>query len=392
MSYENLIEQPIVWVDSSEQLERACEQWQEQTLLAVDTEFMRSRTYYPIAGLIQINDGSASYLIDPLAVDDFYPLIDIFDNPNIMKTLHSCSEDLEVFQHTFGCLPKNVLDTQIAASLCGYGFSVGFANLVNEVMDIELPKSETRSDWLQRPLSQAQRHYAAIDVEYLYTLARILIEKLNESSRIDWALADSDQMRQNFFDNQDPDRSFLRVKNAWKLNARQLLVLQKISRWREDVAQDKNIPRNRLLKESALFSIAQTSPKQLSQLRQFEGMSERMIRQNGAAVIDLIEQASQVDEVDLPDVLPAPIDKKERGLLSLMKQAVQGLAQNLGMPPEVLLRKKDYESIIVALRTQDSFVMPDSLHNWRKDLVIDTLKSCVEKYIKNEASDHEENN
>lgn len=181
---QDLVKQPIIWVDNDDQLEQVCESWMELNMIAVDTEFMRSQTFYPIAGLIQVNDGERNYLIDPSAIQDFFPLVDIFDNENILKVLHSCSEDLEVFQHTFGCVPKNILDTQIAAAFVGHSYSLGFANLARDVLNVDLPKGETRSDWLQRPLSVAQIQYAAMDVEYLYILATELIASLKKTTAI----------------------------------------------------------------------------------------------------------------------------------------------------------------------------------------------------------------
>ncbi len=373
---DNLLQQEIIWVDSNAHLESLCEEWEQKPLLAVDTEFMRSRTYYPIAGLIQVNDGERNALIDPTTISDFYPFVELLDNPQVMKVLHSCSEDLEVFQHALGCLPKNLLDTQIAGALCGYGFSVGFGNLVSQVLNVDLPKGETRSDWLQRPLSQSQLHYAALDVEYLYPLVTRLLEKLKETQRFDWALSDSAAMVSNFFDNQDPDRSHLRFKSAWKLNEQQLAALQQLSRWREDEAQSKNVPRNRIIKDAAMFAIVQKSPTQLSQLRKFEGMSERMVRNYGERFLDIIEAAQAQPEAELPPLLPRPLQAAEREVLATLKEKVASIAESLGVPSEVLMRKRDYEALLFAAR-DGVFTLPKTLQGWRAEVVGNTMVSMV---------------
>lgn len=375
---ESLVKQPIIWVEKNEHLERVCEYWLNKPMLAFDTEFMRSSTYYPIAGLIQVNDGEKNYLIDPTTIDDFYPLIDIIDNDNIIKVLHSCSEDLEVFHYAFGCLPNNIIDTQIAGAIMGLGYSIGYANLVRLVLNIDLPKSETRSNWLQRPLSQSQLHYAAIDVEYLYQLARYAIEHMSASNRLDWARQDSRTIVQNFFVNQDPDRSHLRFKSAWKLNSRQLASLIKLSRWREDLAQEKNVPRNRILKESSIFSIAQKAPKHISQLKSFEGLNERMVRTNGNKIIEIVETAYKIPEDELPSRLPSPLASEERTLLGSLKTKVAEVASELTVPSELLAKKKDYEYLLHGRRRGD-VQMPPNFAGWRKEVIGNTLLEMTQK-------------
>ncbi len=381
---DDLLQQEILWVKDNAQLESLCEAWEQKPLLALDTEFMRSRTYYPIAGLIQVNDGERNALIDPTAITDFFPFVELLDNPNVIKVLHSCSEDLEVFQHALGCLPKNLLDTQIAGAMCGHGFSVGFGNLVSQVLKADLPKGETRSDWMQRPLSQSQIHYAALDVEYLFPLATSLMAKLEEKQRLTWALDDSAAMVDNFFDNQDPDRGHLRFKSAWKLSARQLATLKSLSRWREDEAQANNIPRNRMLKDTAMFGISQKAPTQLAQLRTFEGMSERMVRSYGEQFLHMVEAAQGLPEAELPATLPRPLHAHERDILASLKAEVAKIAESLGVANEVLMRKRDYEALLFAAR-DGVYALPKTLQGWRQSVVGDTMVAMVKEL--NEAAD-----
>ena len=377
---ENLVKQPVVWVDSNEALEKVCEGWQDKPMLALDTEFLRTDTYYPIAGLVQVNDGHSSYLIDPKAVSDFYPFMELLDDPSILKILHSCSEDLEVFQHTFGCLPKNIFDTQVAGAAAGYGFSVGFANLVKSVLGVELPKGETRSDWLQRPLSESQVRYAAIDVEYLYSLTESLLKELKEKDRLQWAIDDSAVLIDNFFDNQDPDRVYLRFKSAWKLQPLQLAILKSITRWREDIAQDNDLPRNRVIKESAIYDIAQSAPQDVSQLRNFNGINERIIRNFGAKIISLIDEVRALPVEKLPTVLSKPLSSVERKYVEAMKAAVADIASKLDVPVELLMRKKDYEALMLGLREKE-LRLSSSLQGWRKDVVGSVLTSMITEKI-----------
>lgn len=375
---KDLVKQKIVWVDTDQALEDVCQKWHSLAMLAIDTEFMRSKTYYPMAGLIQVNDGVHNYLIDPTTISDFYPLIEVLDDTKILKVLHSCSEDLEVFQHALGCLPKNILDTQIAGALAGHGFSVGFGKMVLAVLDVNLPKSETRSDWLARPLSESQIHYAALDVEYLYALASALIKRLEALERLSWALDDSQSLLASFFENQNPDRTFLRFKSAWKLNSEQLAILKGLSRWREDMAQDKNVPRNRILKDAALFSIAQKRPDSASQLRRFEGLTDRMVRSHGEKFMAIIDQVNALSQSELPVPMPRPLSADERGVLDDLKKRVLAIAEKLNLPAEMLMRKKDYEEMLFAARTQ-CFKLPKSLQGWREGVVGVEILDAIKK-------------
>lgn len=380
----SLVKQPIEWISTESALLAACQRWSAKKMVAVDTEFMRSQTYYPITGLIQLNDGERNYLIDPLAFKNFEPFADLLCNPNVVKILHSCSEDLEVFQRFLGVVPVNLLDTQIAAAFCGYGFSVGFGKLVAAVLGTELPKEETRSDWLQRPLSAAQVDYAAIDVEYLFQLATVLILKLKNSERLSWVTEDCDTVLQAFVDNQDIAKSYLRIKQAWRLSSRQLAILQNIATWREQMAQQRDVPRNRVLKEHSLMDIAQRRPQHIAKLRNLEGINERMIRTDGAAIIDCVSRAVAIDESELPATIVRPLSGAENRWAKKIRESVVDLAESLQLAPEMLLKKRDYETltrVFAGAETRDEGQLLEALHScidgWRYALLGDLLAKTI---------------
>lgn len=381
---ESLRKQPIHWIMSAAELASCCEAWQTQRMLAVDTEFMRSQTYYPLTGLIQVNDGSTNFLIDPLAFEDFSPLADLLVNPGVLKVLHSCSEDLEVFQRFLGVTPRHMFDTQLAGALCGYGFSVGFGKLVNAVLGEDLPKEQTRSDWLHRPLSSAQADYAAIDVEYLYKLATVLILKLKNLGRLLWAAEDSEAMLRNFSENQVLDKCEARVKNAWRLDQRQLAVLQRLARWRELMAQQRDVPRNRVVKEHSMMDIAQRTPTHVGQLRKLEGINDRMIRTDGDAMIQCVQEAMAVPADELPEILPRPLTSSESKWAKRLRQRVNLEAERLDLAPECLLKKKDYENVTRAFintgsleREQILQQLANHLTGWRYQLLSDVLVEVI---------------
>ncbi|MBX2858777.1 MAG: ribonuclease D [Cellvibrionaceae bacterium] len=364
----SLVKQPIHWVDSQVVLDEWCARWQNHNLLAIDTEFMRSQTFYPKAALLQVNDGANNVLIDPTKKLDFSAFAALLFNYGIVKALHSCTEDLEVFHRLFGALPNNVFDTQTAAAALGYGYSVGYGALVKHSLNVELSKGETRSNWLQRPLSQAQINYAAIDVEYLFVIAQTFIAALKTQQRHHWVEEECASMLENFYLAQSPQLAYSRIKGAWKLDAQQLACLIALCEWREARAQFRDVPRNRVIKEVALMKLAQRKPVRLAQLHGIEGITDRMIRADGADILKTIAEACEIPEAELPQPVPHPLGGEANRSVKVLREKVTLLADSLGVAPELLAKKRDYESL---LRNGD--VLPKSLSGWRKNVVGDNL-------------------
>lgn len=376
---EDLLQQAVCWVDSDQLLEEKCSQWRETEVLALDTEFIRTNTYYPLAGLIQVNDGQSNTLIDPLAIDDWYPFVELLEDDSHIIAMHSCSEDLELLQVEIGTVPVRIFDTQVAAAFIGEEANMGYANLVKRLLDIELPKSETRSDWLQRPLSKPQVHYAALDVEFLRVLALKLIDTLQAQNRLDWVLEEGARVYKQFKQHQSVPDSYKKIKSAWKLNPRRLAVLISLSRWRENYAQTHNLPRNRVIKEKSLYELAVQCPKKIPQLRKIEGLNERVIRKQGKQIIQIIEEQMSLPEEELPAPLTPPLAKEDRDLLKQVKTDVAEMASELGIASEILMRKKELEKL-VRMRLADDWPAIESFFSgWRQEVIADNLIHSLKK-------------
>lgn len=357
---------PCHSITCSRVLQQRVDVWLQLPEVALDTEFMRTNTYYPLPALIQINDGQANYLIDPLALTDLTPLQQLLAAPQVTKILHACSEDLEVFQRLCGQLPNPIFDTQIAAALLGQGFSIGYARLVEQQLGVQLPKDETRSDWLARPLSASQQHYAALDVDFLLPLAIKQKQQLIQLNRLQWLTEDCQQLRLNYADNQNPDTSHSRLKNAWKFSRREQALLQALSSWRETQAQHLNLPRNHLLKEESLYALAEYKPKHLSQLHKTQGLSERFIKKQGQTLLNLIAEILQLPEDQLPPAQPRPLTPVQNQQVKRMREWVEAKALELHLAPEILARKKDYEYLA---RLPSNLPPPAVLNGWRRDII-----------------------
>ncbi|MCV6627565.1 MAG: ribonuclease D [Cellvibrionaceae bacterium] len=359
------------WVDSDQRLAELCQQWQQQAAIAVDTEFMRSSTFFPKVGLLQIGDGKANYLIDPLAISALEPLRQLWQNPAVTKVLHACSEDLEVFQHWLGVLPTPMFDTQVGAAYAGLGFSLSYAKLVLQLMDIELEKGETRSDWLARPLSQAQLHYAALDVDFLLVVYGKIRQQLEAKQRWDWALADCQMAIEQAAKTEALDSAYLKIKSAWRLNPKALAVLQALAQWREQQARARDIPRNRLLKDPQLIALAKYQPNNFAALGAQEGIHGRTLRDDGETLLDIIDRAI-AEPGRWPERMPAPLSVEQGQRLKTLRDYVQSLGEGLKVTSELLFNKKEYEQILRHLEYGEPLQSP-RFNGWREQALLQPL-------------------
>lgn len=332
-----------VWVSTEEGLEDCVSQCSGADAIAVDTEFMRTDTFYPILGLIQVSDGTSVWLIDPLSIDDFAALERLFHDPAVTKVFHSCSEDLEVLRHQLGLIPSPLFDTQVAAAFLGYGFSKGYSALMDAVLDIQLAKHETRSDWLQRPLSASQQEYAAEDVFFLIKAYYRINAQLIEMNRESWALEEMSAIVTAARQPENLEDYYLRIKGAWKLSGEELARLQELAQWREQEARERNRPRNRVITDALLMDIARYRPQTVEDLKQIRGIHPGFIKRYGSHIVALVSQSP--GNLDVKS-LPGPLEKADRKRLASARECVEQIAAKNDMSPELLARKKDLEAFV----------------------------------------------
>jgi ribonuclease D len=372
-----------VRINDNAALAEHARRWLTQPLLALDTEFMRTETFYPIPGLIQVADEQGCYLIDPLRVTDMSPLADVLAAEDVLKVIHAGSEDLELFRHSYGVLPSPLYDTQIGAAFVGWGFSMGLQRMVSEVLEVELGKGETTSDWLQRPLTPEQEHYAALDVAYLPALALLQRQQLAEQGRLEWAeeecaaLADTVAAQ----DEQNPDAYFQRFSQVWHFDDLHRAALRDLAAWRERTCRARDLSRNRLLRNQVLLEIAEKLPTTEQQLDRIIQRG-RVVREFGGEILQVIAAAEASAQSNPPAEIDRPLhyvwNKRLKQLRAIGRQA----AEQHGILPEILLRKRDLDALI---RSHDEFGhyrLPPSLSGWRKSLVGDALLARIEQFDK----------
>lgn len=377
----NLISTEPVWINTAEELAEFCTKWQQQAAIAIDTEFMRSDTFYPKVGLLQIGDGKGCYLIDPLLITALQPLRDLLLNPNVTKVLHSCSEDLEVFQTWLDVVPAPIFDTQIAAAFAGLGYSLSYANLVKLLLNTEIPKDETRSDWLQRPLSVAQLKYAALDVAHMLVVYGKLLVQLKAQQRLDWVKSDCADLVIKANTRPDYTVAYKDVGLAWKLRPLELFILRELAIWREEQSRLRNIPRNRLIKETAMWEIARKKTDSLEALEKIEDIPSRTLKNDADFLVGLVKRGlvSTIDQ--WPKRLDPPLSPEQGPLIKLMKETVRAIAEQHQLPSEILIRKKDYEFIVRSKMHSSEFQLPERLKGWRFNLIGEKLLEVVNGFF-----------
>ncbi|MGV3592890.1 MAG: ribonuclease D [Gammaproteobacteria bacterium] len=370
-------------VDDDAALAASCRRWASCEALALDTEFMRVSTFYPKIALIQVADGTSITLIDPLRIHDWSGFAALMTDPAITKVMHSCSEDMLVFHTFLNVLPTPVFDTQIATALLNEGVGISYQNLVKQRFGIELPKGETRSDWLQRPLTAQQLEYAALDVAYLPQCWQAQRAALRELGREGWLQEDSARQVQQYAADLASDFSdyYRNFKAAWQLRPQQLAALQKLAAWREQRARKRDKPRSWIVKDTALFAFAQNLPTNKAQLAAMEDVSDNVVRFEGDEVLALIRAARELPEADCPPPLPKPLTQGQKGRLRKAQDFVEAKGMELRVPPEVLGRKRTLQALQQALldagKQGGTPLVPDELLGWRGPFLLEPLTDIL---------------
>jgi ribonuclease D len=366
-----LADAPIL-VRAREPLRESARGWAAAPVLGLDTEFVRTNTFYHRLGLVQVADAGGCWLVDPLSVGDLSPLAEVLAGPGL-KVLHSASEDIEVFHRALGVLPTPLFDTQIAAALAGLGSSLSYQKLVLEVLGLEISKDETRTDWTARPLSPAQLAYAAADVVHLVPLQERLSARLAELGRLEWALEDSAQQLDPGRFDEDPNRAYLKIKGAGRLDRRPLAALQRLAAWREGEARRRDLPRSFVVKEELLLALATRLPKTLAEIEKLAGADRRLSERYGEGWLAFLDEARRLPGSELPPrILSSPPTAATRALEEKLREAVRRRAEELGVAPEVLASRRLWGPLLRSAAEGEPR-LPRELAGWRREVIGEEL-------------------
>ncbi len=363
----------VDYIDTSEQLAELCHSLTHSGWLALDTEFLREKTYFPKFCLLQIATDTRVICIDPLAITTLTPLLELIYAPDIVKVFHAGRQDLEIFYHLWGKLPFPIFDTQIAAPLLGYPEQISYAALVYELLGRQLNKAHSRTDWSRRPLSQEQLRYAADDVIYLGMIYQKLSEQLGELARLEWLEDDFNKLISSSLYENRPELAWQRITAAYQLKGAQLSVLQALAAWREEVARKQDLPRNWLLRDDVIVDLARMQPNSVEALSSLRGLSERVVRRHGNQLCQLIREAQSRLPNDVA-ARPKPVRRsvEQEALLDVLMGVVRLIADRNRLHPAVIGGRKELEQLLddpehCRLRT-----------GWRKNLVGDELDAILQ--------------
>lgn len=350
----------IDWIDSPDVLRARLDTWSVPPTVALDTEFVRERTYYPQLALVQLAIPGEVLLVDPLVAGMPDALRPLLQDARTCKLMHSASEDLQALQRGCAALPTPLFDTQVAAAMAGLGTGLGYQKLVQAVTGTVLEKGETRSDWLRRPLSEAQRHYAAEDVLHLHALHAHLAAKLETAGRSGWLRADCERAVRNAGDDADDAWPHLAVRSAQALDADGQARLCRLLRWRDAEARRSDRPKGWVLDSELAVSLCRRPPGDFQCFSDILDRYPRAPRKARQALWSLFERPLDEEERTIPHHRGDAVDKQQ---LKRMQDAVATVAQAHGLPEGLLCPRKQLESLLQGAG------WPVALAGWREPLL-----------------------
>lgn len=361
---------PIHLIESQTEFDLLCKSWAELNTISFDTEFVRTNTFYPKLGLLQLADATACYLVDPLCVSDWSGFCALLNRAELQFAIHSSSEDLNLLYTSIQCTPSNLFDSQLAAAFNGLGFSISYQGLVKLLLNSEIAKDETRSDWRKRPLSNAQLVYAANDVCYLSILQDRLLEQLEAKNRTAWFEEECKLQSKLVFELENQinwKNAYAGISNAWKLNNQDLAKLRGLCLWREEKARCLNKPRNWIAKDSDLLNLSLEGS--VKNFKSIAFSDRRFYPRYGNEIIEIIDSlVGDVSEVDR-SILNFPLSPLLRKKLKSCQKVVAEIAERLTIAPELLARKRQLQNLARNYQNTGELLWEDDLSGWRREVL-----------------------
>ncbi len=364
-------------ITKQSELSKFCAQVESGAYITVDTEFIRDKTYFPKLCLVQIAGGEHAAAIDPLATGiKLDPVFALLQKPDLVKVFHACRQDIEIFYLLSGAIPVNIFDTQIAASVCGYGESVSYETLVNKIVGQDLDKSSRFTDWSARPLSEKQLIYALSDVTHLQVIYEHIKAQIEQSGRTSWIVEEHAQLS-------DPALYQIEPHNAWKrlkygtMRPKHLAVLRELAQWREIEARKNDVPRGRILKDESLVELASSIPRKTADLTRMRSMDKNLSKSKADEVFACVERALALPQTEWPQVGKSRKPPENiTSLVAMLQLLLKVKADIHGIAASIIADKDDLEA--VALGKTEITV----LQGWRYDVFGRKAQLLIEGKLK----------
>ena len=339
--------------------------------LAIDTEFLREKTYYAKLCLIQVEADGHRACIDPLSIDDLSAFSELMHSPNIIKVLHAAHQDLEILLEITGKVPAPIFDTQVAASVLGIGDQMGYARLVESMLNVSLAKTQSRTDWSKRPLRDAQLEYAIDDVRYLAQIYPMMLEKLEEQDRLSWLSKDFAKATNPETYAANPYERWKKVKGNQILKRPQLAILRELAAWREERAEQSDRPRKWILSDDVLLDMARQQPSTVEAIKEIRGINPDRSQKYHDTWLSLIKKGKDTPESEWPELArankPSP---NQNALIDLLMLVIQIQAKQHKITAAVIATRKRVAEMVLAGETSIS-------DDWRGALVNDEIAAVV---------------
>lgn len=353
-----------MYISTYEELSAFCERAAQFDAIAVDTEFLRERTYHPRLCLVQVATPDECVVIDVIAIDNLAPLAILMRDEGTVKVFHACSQDMEVLNYTLGALPAPIFDTQVAAAFLGERMQTSYNGMVHTFCGVTLPKSESLTDWSRRPLTPEQIEYALDDVRYLIKAYDVIMERLDEAGRVSWVLDEIKPLTDRSHYVVDRRVAFKRVKRINSLTRRQLAVARELAAWREAKAEYANIPRKWLMSDEVLIALSKRPPRDAGSLRRVRG-TEQISDADVASALTAIARGESCPPDKYPFIARShkPSAPELESVIDLMYALIRLVGERSGVATAMVASRDDLVEYVD--NPQDSPLR----EGWRFELV-----------------------
>lgn len=347
--------------------------------VALDTEFVWERTYYPRLGLIQMAlSDEDCFLIDPLAISDLQPLGSILSDRGVVKILHDAPQDLTILRRVTGATPQNIFDTRLAAGFSNLSATLSLGNLIKELLDIDLSKDETRTNWLQRPLTDDQIRYGLDDVRYLRATRVLLLTRIIGPKIKSWLQEELNQLNNPAnYSAPHNDTRYRKIRGASHLDSQGLAILKNLSVWREGVAKKVDRPRGHIIKDTYMIEIARQRPTDPADMRSTVGLSENVTARYGKTIASIVTTTLQQQESSYPPVRrPTRLSKTEKVNLEKLQNLIGLKCGLLGIDPALIGNNSELKLLVKTIcgRKTDSPEQLRQTMGWRKQFLEDFFR------------------
>ncbi|MBD8553021.1 ribonuclease D [Rhizobium sp. CFBP 8762] len=362
-------------IQTTAALEAACLALAKSDYLTIDTEFLRETTFWPELCLIQMAGPDMAVIVDPLAKGlDLTPFFELMANTSVTKVFHAARQDIEIIFHLGNLIPHPIFDTQVAAMVCGFGDSVSYDQLVSRIKNIQIDKSSRFTDWSRRPLSEKQLDYALADVTHLREVYLHLKAELEREGRSLWLTEEMSVLEARETYDIHPDDAWLRLKMRLR-KPQELSILKTVSAWREREARERNVPRGRIVKDDAIYEIAQQQPKDTEALGRLRTIPKGWERsQSGAAIVEAVNAALAIPRNEMPRVpRQASAPEGSGAAVELLKVLLKLTAEKQGVAAKIIANTEDLERIV----TEGDGADIAALSGWRRELFGETALKLI---------------